>query len=197
MMAGKTGLRRQTYIDFMKGAAMSAVITEHIIPYGSIMALIRPYSILPVSLFILVMGFNFCGSFSRRDDFYFKHIMSKLWKFIVFCRIATTGLLLYNTRRFDLLPFISNLFYFKGDGAYCFCFLYIQFVLASWILYKIVKFCKSLWADTLILAASFAASAGFIKYAGMLPIHGGVLFGGNLLFPDNFRLCVGRKLLPD
>lgn len=172
-MAGKTGLKRQTYIDFMKGAAMSAVIIDHIGSYGGIMALIRPYSIFSVSLFILVMGFNFWGSFSRRGDFSFKRIMSKLSKFIVFYCIATAGLLLYHTRRFDLLPFINNLFYFKGDGSYYFCFLYIQFVLVSGILYKIVGFCKSLWADILLLAASFSASVGFIKYTGMLPLHGG------------------------
>lgn len=176
-------MNRELYIDLMKGLAILAILVDHTDFYGGILAGYNGYSIYSVSLFILVLGYNLYFSYTRNPDTNINAIWKKLSKFLLFYAIATVIISSFQMKQLNLLTYIDYLIYFKGDPAYYFCFMYIQLVLISGLIYNIVKSSKNVVIDIVILLVIYEVSVILKNNTFMLPLHfgGKVLFGGTYL----------------
>lgn len=193
--------KRELYIDVIKGLAMVSVIADHTSSLGGIL---NTYFHIfhSIMLFVLVMGFNLYFSFKRKEDAGESIKLSpfdslkRLKTFFVFYTFATIIILFVRYHKFDLFQFIDTFIYFKGDGAYYFICMYIQLILVSAVVYKVVSFSKNMLSHLLILAAVYGLSSFFVSYTLILPhLHGGgkFLLGGTwfLLFVIGFFIAKG------
>lgn len=176
-------MKRELYIDFMKGLAMLAVLVDHTVYHGGIFAGFEGYSVFSVSLFVLVLGYNLYFSYTRNPDTSINALWKKISKFLLYYAIATAIISSLQMKQLNLLTYIDFLVYFKGNAAYYFCFMYIQLVLISGLIYNIVKSSKNVITDLFLLLVVSGISIILTKNTYMLPLHGGgkVLFGGTYL----------------
>lgn len=176
------------WIDCAKCLAIVAVIVDHtngILYKDTDIAFLSYFS---VTLFVLLSGMTSFFSNKKHESENIYGQMVRRFKIIFIPYIGATLLCHgYFQHKFDLIPFLKNIVYFNSAPPFYFVVFYIQLLVISPFLYRILqKSLNSKFKISLLLiefAVLLVLSKIFLDYTFILDVHGGGknLFGATYL----------------
>ncbi|MDH4319426.1 MAG: acyltransferase [Desulfobulbaceae bacterium] len=177
--------KRLLWVDFCKGMAMIAVITDHC--YGLIYTnrVIQYHTIFSVTLFVFIGGINYAISLQKSNGNHIKNIFQRIQRIIYPFLLSTLcWSIFYEKGKFDMVNFLSMVINFKATGAYYFICFFMQLIALSPVIYYFVNNYNNHISHLCIVISSGIMSILFKKYTFILALHGGgkYLFGGSYLF---------------
>lgn len=194
-MSLNKGTQRVQWVDLAKFLAICAVIVDHtcmVLYENQGVQLLTYYS---VSMFILMMGITSFWTLERVEENRFdRYIIHKCWGIFRPYIIATFIYFVVIFKSFDLEVFWNYILHFNISGPFYYVFLYIQLVLISPVLFKILsKLKKYKWGrigefGVGILLLAFASWAN--NNTNMLGC--GVLFGGTYIVLLYVGMCFAK-----
>lgn len=185
---GKGG-GRISYINFLKGFAILAVITDHTVGHLYTNPKIQLLSFYSVSLFILLSGMTSFMSMDKRNitNYNFSYLKERLGKLLFSYIIATLFYITYFQKFFDVSTFLRTVINFNATGPFYFIVFFLQLIIISPIIFNIINWTnkqkyKNLWIIFLTAVVIFVSYI-CTKYTFVLNVHGGgkYVFGGSYL----------------
>ena len=184
---------RNGAIDAAKGLAIIAVVLDHTYALIYSSEKIHMLTFYSVSLFIIMAGINSYGSMERRlntEGYDWKYIIGKLKSILIPYVIATAFCTLIDGNwHFDFKNFVTHVVLFDGAAPFYFVFFFIQLILISPFLYKLVQIVcwKKKYGyliNILIFMTVLYISYIMSERTTMLELHGGAYYmlGSSYLF---------------
>lgn len=173
------------WINFLKTLAMIAVIINHThgIIYSNV--LISSYSIFSVSMFVLIGGITAGVSLSRKSEVNFNYIKRRVTGILIPYFFASIVYCLYQSRGYlNITVLINHLVHFTASPPMYYIAFYIQLILVSTLLYKLIKKRYNSILIIFILGIIYFISVYFTKYtvSETMVLAARNLFGGTFLF---------------
>mgnify|MGYP004451004111 FL=1 len=166
--------------------AILAVLLDHTYGYTYTNVNVWSLSYYSVSLFVIIAGFLSYSSNKKHEYSYVETVLHSCKKIVPAYVLATALYQISDTNFFDFETFVLHLVHFDATGQFYYVALYMQLMLVSPLLYKIV-ICfpkdKSLFYESLLGILLICISYVTIRYTNILDIFGGggILFGGTYL----------------
>lgn len=171
------------WIDFLKGLAILAVITDHLV-FTYTNKTIQMHTQFSVTMFIFLSGITSCISQSRNTGK--KGYISKrlLGIFIPYVVATVAYQLLITDYHFDFMIFKDYILNFNVSPPFYFIAFFMQLVLVSPILYKLFDINKSIYSRVISLIVIYILSLYLTHYTKISNIYGGgnLILGGTYLF---------------
>lgn len=177
-----TGRKYSHWIDFLKGIAMLAVLTDHAhFIHGNI--LLASHCVFSIPMFFLVSGFTMSTSLGNAKTVDSKYVMRRLLRILVPYAIGTICYQIFIDHYvFDLKRSITYLLNFNADDVMYFVLVYIQFVIIAPFVYRIVNRHRSIIYDLFILLVFYLVSILCYERTIMVSVLAGrYLFGATFL----------------
>jgi len=179
------------WIDFIKAAAILAVIVDH--SFGILYSnrLIQGYAYYSVTLFILVSGITSAISIERRLKVNARYILDRLLPILILYILGTLVYHYTKHRSIVLTDLMHQLITFSASGPFYFILFYIQLVVISPLLYKIFSRVGSI-TRVFWLLVIFGIATLLNSYVLFQGIYGGgkYFLGGMYLFIFSFGVFV-------
>lgn len=181
------GKERMYWIDAAKAVAILAVIIDHSagILYQSRMISLSTF--FSVTVFVFLAGMtSYYSSERHKNEKLQKEIVRKVLHIVVPYAISVGVYQLVIYKKWELLIYIEYLLGFDISLPFYFVFFYLQLVVISPILYRIIKRCDNgnrFVRNTILIIGVTCISIFAIKRTVTLEIYGGGrnLFGGSYL----------------
>ena len=172
------------WINFLKGAAMLAVVFDHL--YGLVYknTFVHDLTIYSVTLFIILAGYTSSMSIGRTKLPYKPYIYKRLAAIIVPYLVAT---LIYhlnaNKLHFDFNVFKNQVVMFNASGPFYFILFFIQLIVISPLLYKLFQR-RALYQQLAVLFGIYLISSYLSHFTSISNYYGGAgrILGGSYLF---------------
>ena len=185
-MTGKT--KEKIYLkwlDAAKGIAILAVLVDHLggILYSNTMISVCSY--FSVTVFVFLAGItSYYSSERHKEDDSKNEIIRKVKGIFIPYIIATGVYQVVINRRFDLFDCLSHIIKFNSTPPFYFVVFYIQLMIISPYIYRLINHWKTKIAHGIILVLTIIISIICIRYTFILDVWGGgkYLFGGSYLF---------------
>lgn len=173
-------LKRESWIDVAKIIAILGVLIDHTKNILYLNQNIAYSSYYSVSLFIILMGVTTYKSYSSGVTP--RKIWNKVWAIIYPYLIASFIVFVYYYRMFDFNMYWQQVLTFSADAPYYYVLLYIQLLLLSPIIFRLVNFSDNIWKQMIVIVLTacglvYLASVTTL-YTNIKDIYGG---GGKLL----------------
>jgi len=181
----------------MKVVAILAVILNHTAGIIFDNQLILLHTGFSVTLFILLAGITSSVSISGRNEIDHKYLWYRLRAPITSYIIASFVYHVFvNSMRFDFITFINQLATFSASPPFYFFAFYIQLVLCSTILYKVINFKNNCLYHIGILIVIYLISNYITAHTviGNIMGGGGNLLGGTYLFVYSLGMMLHNYL---
>lgn len=196
----KENAKRENWIDILKFVAIMGVLIDH--SYETLYTDLRinMLSYYAVPLFILIGGFNAYYSEKRNSSIpYLRNIYRKLCGIIPPYVLGTIFASIYYNHKFNLAVVMRCLITFSAIPPFYYIYIFIQLLLISRILYKLVVFISRRNYSILLFLCSLTLFLGisyiFSIYTDVSYIDlwgpGNYLFGGFCLFIFYFGMILG------
>lgn len=177
------------WINFLKGAAMLAVVFDHL--YGLVYKnnYVHSLTIYSVTLFIVLAGFTSSISLGRTKLPMKTYIYKRIAPIVIPYLVATLVYHLYwNKLYFDFNTFKNQVIMFNASAPFYFVLFFLQLVVVSPLLYKLFQGHK-LYQQLLSLLFIYLISFYLTHFTNISNYYGGaskILGGSNL-----FCFCLG------
>lgn len=120
------------WINFLKGAAMLAVVFDHLYGLVYVNAFIHSLTIYSVTLFIILAGFTSSISIGRTKMPIRAYIVKRITPIVVPYLVATLVYHLYwNNLRFDFNVFKNQVIMFNASAPFYFVLFFLQLIVVS------------------------------------------------------------------
>lgn len=174
------------FIDIAKAIAIFAVILDHNLGIIYASKNFQLHTVYSVTLFIFLAGITASISMSNQTKLDKKYIIKRESSILIPYTFATLFSTIYMSGwRLDVSIFFNKLLTFSALPPLYFVAFYIQLVLISTILYKIIKKCeKNLLYEAMVLVLIYPIS-WLLTYRTFIPNlygGGGSILGGSYLF---------------
>lgn len=176
------------WINIAKFIAIMAVIIDHVngILYDN--PIFAWLSYFAVTVFIFLSGVtSFYSNQRHYKDNFFKDLIRRI-KGIAIPYIIATAIYQFATYRFwDLKTFIYHLLHFNISGHFYYILVYLQLIIISPLLYRMIMICMNKKRKLLYVVALGCIILGIcvlsVNYTYIINIYGGgkYLFGGSYL----------------
>lgn len=178
---------RLLWIDVAKMVAIIGVLFNHVGPVIYLPESVTYYSYYSVSLFIMLLGITTYGSLQRNKRSTGNLLFRKCWAIIRPFLVGSFIFVYYNDKMFDFLLWFKHLLAFDAFPQYYFVLLYLQLILISPLLYKLLT--MELWGkkkivfEILVFFILVYVSRVTSMKTNILDVYGGggKLFGGTYL----------------
>lgn len=181
--------KRIYWIDAARFLAIIAVLVDHTngILYEN--QNIAFWSYFSVSLFIFLMGVTSYWSLNKGGETK-KNIGIKCWGIIRPYLVATFVYYIFIFKSFDLENYVDYIIHFNISGPFYYVLLYVQLVISSPIIYRLIHACDKGWLKSSLFWGSIVVIASLTtNYTNIMSVYGG---GGKLLGGTYLILfCIG------
>lgn len=172
------------WVDAAKGIAILAVLIDHLdgILYSNSMISVCSY--FSVTVFVFLAGItSYYSSERHKEDDSKNEIIRKIKGIFIPYAIATCVYQVVAIKKFNLLGCLSHTIKFDSTPPFYFVVFYIQLMIISPYIYRVINRWKSKIAHVIIIFASILISIICIRYTFILDVWGGgkYLFGGSYL----------------
>lgn len=187
------------WINCVKMVAIFAVLTDHTFGVLYENSMIVETSFFSVSLFVLISGITSYISNSRSELNWWRAYLRSIKSILVAYLISTAIYLILKEHAFNFNSYIKCIFHFNASGPLYYVALYLQLMLTSRILFKILEKCseyKYSWIIEILVAFLILGIAAYTtNRTQILDIYGGggKLLGGTYLFLYYFGMVVAKE----
>ena len=140
-------MKKNTKIQILRAIAIFAVIMIHTCPSGKIQVFVRPFINFSVPLFLFISGYLIDIKKISSKGFYQKRILRVLIPYLIWTSIYSV--VEFTMNGFNFKRLIMNFTLAKSAAMMYYVFVYIQFVLLTPLLFKLLK-SKYNWIGWLI-----------------------------------------------
>ncbi|OKP81746.1 hypothetical protein A3844_25535 [Paenibacillus helianthi] len=172
------------WINFLKGAAMLAVVFDHLYGLVYLNTFIHSLTIYSVTLFIILAGFTSSISIGRTRLPIKSYIYKRVAPIVVPYLVATLVYHLYwNKFHFDFNTFKNQVIMFNGAAPFYFVLFFLQLIVVSPLLYKLFQGHK-FYQQILGLLFIYLMSFYLTHFTNVANYYGGAsrILGGSYLF---------------
>ncbi|MGN7761968.1 acyltransferase family protein [Paenibacillus sp. 22594] len=172
------------WINFLKGAAMLAVVFDHLYGLVYLNTFIHSLTIYSVTLFIILAGFTSSISIGRTKLPIKSYIYKRVAPIVVPYLVATLVYHLYwNKFHFDFNTFKNQVIMFNGAAPFYFVLFFLQLIVVSPLLYKLFQGHK-FYQQILGLLFIYLMSFYLTHFTNVANYYGGAsrILGGSYLF---------------
>ncbi|AIQ49625.1 hypothetical protein R70723_29920 [Paenibacillus sp. FSL R7-0273] len=183
------------WINFLKGAAMLAVVFDHLYGLVYVNAFIHSLTIYSVTLFIILAGFTSSISIGRTKMPIRAYIVKRITPIVVPYLVATLVYHLYwNNLRFDFNVFKNQVIMFNASAPFYFVLFFLQLIVVSPLLYRVFHG-RVFYQQLLGLFFIYLMSFYLTHFTSVANYYGGAsrVLGGSYLFC--FSLGIFLQLL--
>lgn len=154
-------------VQILRAVAIIAVVMVHTCPVGEMQAFVRPFVNFGVATFLFLSGYLTNVSKIETKHFYKKRILRVFIPYVIWSFLYTTVGLLGNGDGFDVKKYIINFVTAGGAPTLYYIFVYIQFVLLTPLLEKMIH--KNWWWIGLLISPLALAINYYLLFSGATP----------------------------